>query len=179
MEKLRFIITKEGFRVDEDVYTEKEIKNIAENFAKTPYETLYAMSFQKCPDCFDTAGLFLHQLAEGFAEELTHISGLELSRESTELVPGEDRIEILLNSVPFVLGAEYVTRTWIKRQYRKLLEIFKKQISVYNGKVSLYFAEKRQEHRLKTTYQTFGRCLIFSTRDCLEASRNLSAFAVD
>ena len=96
MEKLRFLITKEGFRVDENVYTEKEAKN----------ETLYALAFHKCPDCFYASGLFLHQLAEGFAEELTHISGLELSRESTELVPGEDRIEILLNSVPFVLGAE-------------------------------------------------------------------------
>lgn len=106
MEKLRFIITKDGFRVDEDVYTEKEPKNLAENFAKAPYETLYALAFQQCPDFFDASGLFLHQLAEGFAEELTHISGLELSRENTELVPGEDRIEILLNSVPFVLGAE-------------------------------------------------------------------------
>ena len=44
MEKLRFIITKEGFRVDEDVYTEKEPKNLAENFAKAPYETLYALA---------------------------------------------------------------------------------------------------------------------------------------
>lgn len=145
MEKLRLIITKEGFRVDEDVYTEKEPKNLAENFAKAPYETLYELAFQKCPDCFDTAGLFLHQLAERFGEELTHISGLELSRENTELAPCEESIEILLNSVPFVLGAEYVTRTWIKRQYRKLLEIFKKQISVYNGKVSLYLAEKSQK----------------------------------
>lgn len=106
MEKLRFIITKEGFRVDEVVYSEKEIKNIAENFTKAPDETQYALAFQQCHDCFDGSGLFLHQLAEGFAEELTHISGLELSRENTELVPCEDRIEILLNSVPFVLGAE-------------------------------------------------------------------------
>lgn len=109
MEKLRFIITKEGFRVDEDVCTEKEPKKPAENFAKAPYETLYEMSFQKCPDFLDAAGLFLHQLAEDFAEELTHISGLELSRENTELLPSEDKIESLLNSVPFVLGAEYVT----------------------------------------------------------------------
>lgn len=145
MEKLRFIITKVGFRVDEDVYTEKEPKNLAENFAKAPYETLYEMSFQKCPDCFDTAGLFLHQLSERFGEELTHISGLELSRENTELAPCEEIIEILLNSVPFAFGAENVTGTWIKRQYRKLLAVFKKQISAYQGKVSLYLAEKSQK----------------------------------
>ncbi|MGN0502986.1 MAG: DEAD/DEAH box helicase [Ruminococcus sp.] len=145
MEKLRFLITKEGFRVDEVVYSEKEIKNMAEDFAKVPYETLYELAFQKCPDYFDTAGLFLHQLAEGFVEELTRISGLELSRENTELTPCGDRIEILLNSVPFAFGTENVTRTWIKRQYRKLLAVFKKQISAYQGKVSLYLAEKSQK----------------------------------
>ena len=57
MEKLRFIITKEGFRVDEVVYSEKEIKNIAENFTKAPDETQYALAFQQCHDCFDGSGL--------------------------------------------------------------------------------------------------------------------------
>lgn len=49
MEKLRFLITKEGFRVDENAYTEKEPKNLAENFAKAPYETLYALVFRNAP----------------------------------------------------------------------------------------------------------------------------------
>lgn len=144
MEKLHFIITKEGFRIDEVVYTKKELKETVQDFSKAPYETLYALAFSKCPDYFDASGLFLFQLAESFVEELSHISGLELSRENTELTPSEDSVEILLNSVPFVLGSENVTRTWIKRQYRKLLAVFKKQISVYQGKVSLYFAEKSQ-----------------------------------
>lgn len=84
-------------------------------------------------------------MAESFAETLVNTSGLELSREKTELVPGEETIELLLDSVPFVLGAEFVTRTWVKRQYRKLLAVFAKQIKGYSGKVSLYFAEKNQK----------------------------------
>ncbi|MBQ1454117.1 MAG: DEAD/DEAH box helicase family protein, partial [Ruminococcus sp.] len=84
-------------------------------------------------------------MAESFTGALVNTSGLELSREKTELVPNEETIEILLDSVPFVLGAEFVTRAWLKRQYRKLLTVFAKQIKSYPGKVSLYFAEKSQK----------------------------------
>ena len=145
MEKLRFILTKEGFRADDVVYAEKDPVKWFEKFTKSPYETLYELSFRERPDCFDAAGIFLFQIAEQFTAELTAVSGLELSREKTELAPNDETIEILLDSVPFALGAEFVTRTWIKRQYRKLLAVFAKQIKTYKGKVSLYFAEKSQK----------------------------------
>ena len=145
MEKIQFLLTKEGFRVDDVVYVEKEPQRYAEKFSKSPYETLYGLAFRERPECFDVAGVFLYQVAESFSEALVNTSGLELSREKTELVPNEEIIEILLDSVPFVLGAEYVTRAWIKRQYRRLLAVFAKQIKSYPGKVSLYFAEKSQK----------------------------------
>ena len=118
MDKVRFIITKEGFRVDDAVSAEREVQSWTEQFEKTPYEALYSLAFRERPDCFDAAGIFLCQLAERFGGELTSVSGLELSRANTELAPSEESIEILLNSVPFMLGAEFVTKTWIKRQYR-------------------------------------------------------------
>ena len=145
MEKLRFIITKDGFRIDEAFYTEKKLSEYAEQFTKAPYDALYELAFRERPECFDAAGVYLCQLAERFTEELTAVSGLELSREKTELVPSEESIDILLCSVPFMLGAEFVTRTWIKRQYRRLLAVFCKQIKAYLGKVSLYFAEKSRK----------------------------------
>ena len=145
MEKIQFLLTKDGFRVDDMLYAEKEVQAYASGFARAPYETLYELAFRERPDCFDAAGIFLFQVAESFAEALVNTSGLELSREKTELVPQEETIELLLNSVPFVLGAEFVTRTWVKRQYRKLLAVFAKQIKGYSGKVSLYFAEKNQK----------------------------------
>ncbi|MEE1047246.1 MAG: hypothetical protein U0M60_07455, partial [Clostridia bacterium] len=109
MEKIQFLLTKEGFRVDDVVYVEKEPQRYAEKFSKSPYETLYGLAFRERPECFDVAGVFLYQVAESFSEALVNTSGLELSREKTELVPNEEIIEILLDSVPFVLGAEYVT----------------------------------------------------------------------
>ncbi len=145
MEKIQFLLTKDGFRVDDMLYAEKEVQAYASGFARAPYETLYELAFRELPECFDAAGVFLFQVAESFVEMLVNTSGLELSREKTELVPKEETIELLLDSVPFVLGAEFVTRTWIKRQYRKLLAVFSKQIKSYSGRVSLYFAEKNQK----------------------------------
>ena len=145
MEKLQFLLTKDGFRIDDILYAEKETRAFAGDFAKAPYEALYEQAFRERPECFDAAGVFLFQVAESFAEALVNTSGLELSREKTELVPREETIELLLDSAPFVLGAEFVTRTWVKRQYRKLLAVFAKQIKGYSGKVSLYFAEKNQK----------------------------------
>ncbi len=145
MEKIQFLLTKDGFRVDDMLYAEKEVQAYASGFVRAPYETLYELAFRERPECFDAAGVFLFQVAESFVEMLVNTSGLELSREKTELVPKEETIELLLDSVPFVLGAEFVTRTWIKRQYRKLLAVFSKQIKSYTGRVSLYFAEKNQK----------------------------------
>lgn len=145
MERLQFLLTKDGFRVDDMLYAEKETQALAGDFAKAPYKALYELAFRERPECFDAAGVFLFQVAESFVEALVNTSGLELSREKTELVPREETIELLLDSVPFVLGAEFVTRTWVKRQYRKLLAVFAKQIKGYSGKVSLYFAEKNQK----------------------------------
>lgn len=145
MERLQFLLTKDGFRVDDMLYAEKETQALAGDFAKVPYEALYELAFRERPECFDAAGVFLFQVAESFVEALVNTSGLELSREKTELVPREETIELLLDSVPFVLGAEFVTRTWVKRQYRKLLAVFAKQIKGCSGKVSLYFAEKNQK----------------------------------
>ena len=145
MEKLQFLLTKDGFRVDDMLYAGKETQTLAGDFTKAPYEALYELAFRERPECFDAAGVFLFQVAESFVEMLVNTSGMELSREKTELVPREETIELLLDSVPFVLGAEFVTRTWVKRQYRKLLAVFAKQIKGYSGKVSLYFAEKNQK----------------------------------
>lgn len=146
MDKLSFLITKQGFRVDEAVTaTGTECKRWKSLFDGAPYSTLYELAFQPRPSCFDAAGSFLCQLAERFADELFSLPELELSRENTVLAPGEESIEILLNSVPFVLGAEFVTKSWLKRQYKKLLAIFQSEIKDYPGKVALYLSEKSQK----------------------------------
>ena len=61
MEKLQFLLTKDGFRVDDMLYAEKEVQAYASGFARAPYETLYELAFRELPECFDAAGVFLFQ----------------------------------------------------------------------------------------------------------------------
>ena len=146
MEKLSFMITKTGFRLDNTaVVTGEEAGRWKAAFSDKPYETLYRLAFQERPACFDAAGVFLVQVAERFAEELFATPGLELSRENTVLSLGEESAEILLSSIPFVLGAEHVTKAWLRKQYKKLLDVFQAEIKAYPGKVSLYLSEKSQK----------------------------------
>ena len=143
MDKINFIITKDSFRVDNAAHGETNEKT--EKFLKAPYEMFYELAFSARPDYLDTAGDYIFRLAEMFIEKLSAISGIELSREKTEFVPDDETLETLLGSVPFAIGAEFVTKTWVKRQFRCFLDIFKKEIKAYKGKVSLYFAEKNSK----------------------------------
>ena len=59
MEKLQFLLTKDGFRIDDMLYAEKETRAFAGDFAKAPYEALYELAFRERPECFDAAGVFL------------------------------------------------------------------------------------------------------------------------
>lgn len=146
MEKLCFILTKSGFRVDDAVTVSAEqVCRWKIDFADAPYETLYEMAFQERPSCFDAAGAFLCQMAEQFASDLSVVPGVEFSREKTEIAPSEEGMSRLLESVPFVLGSENVTEVWIRKQYRKLRDVFRRQIAAYPERVSLYFAEKSQK----------------------------------
>ena len=145
MDRLAFIITATGFRVDDAVIiTGKAASEWKNRFEEQPYETLYRMGFEERPACLDASGVFLCRLAERFAEELAAVSGIELSRESTVIEPTEDSLEIILNSVPFVLGSENVTGDWIKTQYARLNRVFRREIAAYSGKVSVYLSEKSQ-----------------------------------
>ena len=146
MEQLSFLLTKTGFTIDEAaVSSGDELTRWKAAFTEAPYETLYALAFQERPACFDASGAFLFRLSEGFAEELAATPGLELTREKTEVLPGEGSLELLLDSVPFVLGAEFVTKAWIRHQYKELQKVFRNEIRHYSGKVSLYLSEKSQK----------------------------------
>ena len=142
MNKIHFIFTKDSFTLDKADDIAEQLCTISEKCDKEPYKTFYDMSFKERPDYLDTVSSYIFRLAEMFIEELSSTAGIELSREKTILAPSDDTIEILLGSVPFAIGAEYINKAWIKRQYKRFLNIFRNEISDYDGKVSLYFADK-------------------------------------
>ncbi len=50
-----------------------------------------------------------------------------------------------MEAVPFVIGAEYVTKEWIKSVFSKLNDIFAEEIAGYEGTVEMYLTEKNQK----------------------------------
>ena len=85
MDKISFIITKDSFRIDNAV--QNNHSDIADEFSTAPYQTFYRLVFSARPDYLDAAGSYIFRLAETFTEDLAAVSGIELSREKTELIP--------------------------------------------------------------------------------------------
>lgn len=148
-EILRFLFTADGFCMDdrEEVTCEKA-QHWKERFEKDCFYAVYQLGFVEKPDVFEAAGGFLYQLSEQFFRLLTNKPDIELTREKACVEPDEETIELLLNSVPFTLGSEYVTEQWLRNFFDRLSMIFSQEISRYEGTVALYLAEKSQHLRV-------------------------------
>lgn len=146
--QLHFRFTEKSFLVDEqnEEFTD-EILSWKEKFEGDKWKALYDIGFEEKPVWLDVTGRFLYQVADRFQFELTRQPDLELARENIELIPDADTLETLLNSVPFTLGAEYVTSEWLKEAFSHLKMFFAEEISAYNGTVALYLAGKSQNLR--------------------------------
>lgn len=148
-ERLHFLFTENGFQLDEQngEYTEG-LLSWKERFEADQWEAVYALGFEEKPPWLDAAGGFLYQVANSFQRQLTRQPDLEVAREHVEVVLEEDVAERLLNSVPFTLGAEYVTAKWLQKAFGCLCAVFSKDISEYEGTVALYLAERSQHLRV-------------------------------
>lgn len=113
-------------------------------FEADKYHALYQMGFEEKREHLTATEGFLRLLSDTFLKRLTSLPELELAREKVELkVPAED-VETLLKAVPFAIGAEYINAKWIDAVFRRLLEIYRREITLYSGTVEMYLTEKNQ-----------------------------------
>lgn len=143
--KLSFLYTPDGFRPDISsevaIQGKDEIKKWTGALA---YHSLYQLGISgKAEDLSASAG-FLYQVAAKFFTQLTDLPELELARENAKVSLSDEVSEELLSAVPFVIGAEHVTKGWIRDVFGKLNEIFAEEISAYDGTVEMYLTEKNQ-----------------------------------
>lgn len=149
VERLNFLFTEEGFKLDEQNVTYlDEILPWKEQFEQSRYLALYNLGFEEKPKWLGVAGDFLYQVADRFLLQLTRQPELELLREQVTIAVEEETAEGLLRSVPFTLGSEYITMNWIQKMFEQLLHIFQGEIAGYKGTVALYLAEKSQHLRV-------------------------------
>lgn len=142
---LHFIFTENSFYIEGSRNATENNISIWENrFEENRFDALYRLGFVERPSEFDAAGGFLYQLANLFFQTLTRYPDIEFIREDVQIVPDEEILQRLLNSVPFTIGSEFITESWIRFLFEKLNGIFVNEIKNYDGTVAFYLAEKSQ-----------------------------------
>ena len=146
---LRFIFHPKGFRLDIPEEGPKATKtDLYKRFEKDRYAALYQMGLEERPEGLDPSAAFLYLVSDAFFKSLTGQAGLELMREKAEVIIDEETYLRIENAVPFVIGSEHITRSWIDDIFVKLQEIFSMEITAYQGTVEMYLTEKSQRLRV-------------------------------
>lgn len=145
-EHLHFLLKEDGFRLDmPDAEYGEEIVPWRDRFAQDRWKALYDLGFQEKPAWLDVAGGFLYRVSECFQGMLVRQPDLEVSREQTTIEPDELILARLMDSVPFVLGSEYVGETWIRSAFEHLRVVFADELAAFDGTVAMYLAGKSQK----------------------------------
>lgn len=140
MENLNFIFTEDGIKLDYVDLTDDEIKNLKANL----FEIIYNFAFYEKP-LENESSRFLQLISKFLVKEILNIPGLELVRENIEIDTEKLNVDYILDNKPMCLGNEYVNEMWIKSILKKLMSIYKKEISTYRGTVDLYFTNKNNK----------------------------------
>ena len=143
-EDLQFIFTENDFYPDIRRKDTIEEGSLRQRFEKDRYGALYQMGFEENMVNPSPSAVFVRQVADTFFRLLTSLPELELVRENALPVLTEEELDALQKSVPFVIGAEYITKEWFQCVFERLTAIFAEEIRQYNGTVEMYLTEKNQ-----------------------------------
>ena len=161
---LDFIFTADGFYVDETADGTAITSTWRTRFIENKYKALYDLGFENADNADNSehsehsehsaSFSFLKLLADRFVEFLVTMPELELKQlgsfSDSSASAKNISCESLLNSVPFVVGSEFITETWIQNIFKQLISVFKQEIADYtatksNGSVAQYLSSKRQD----------------------------------
>lgn len=117
-------------------------EKLYQNLLTAPYETLYGFCFSPLTAELSESLLFLSHISRIFIETTLRDSDLEISRRAG--TPDGRILLELLHEVPFAVGVEYVSITWIGDVWAKLSERFDADIALCpeNQTVSDYIKSK-------------------------------------
>ena len=145
---LELILTPDGFTPEPLFEQSLEENTLLAQFRADRWEALYRLGLGERPESMSLSAQYLHTVAEAFFRALTSLPELELLREKARAPLSDEETARLLQSVPFVIGAEYVDRAWLERLFDRLSRVFAREIEAYTGTVAFYLAEQSQRLRV-------------------------------
>ncbi|MCD8029022.1 MAG: hypothetical protein LUF02_10305 [Erysipelotrichaceae bacterium] len=146
LSNLQFIITEKSFIVDTTYQVDNnKVLKLQKEFLEDKYQALYYFGFRDNLSKLSMSSHYLYMISNSFIKELTNQPQLEIARENIDLEIHGDTYDYLLDSIPFIVGNEYINRDWLDHIFIKLTEVFSREIKDYNGSVQFYITEKSQD----------------------------------
>ncbi len=140
---LDFIFTETGFYPD--VHSGEDNSLAKEWLRDSGIPALFDLGTRTDVKPVTPTAAFLRQVARAFFRALTDLPELELAREKAQPQLDEMSAQRLLDTVPFALGTEHISKGWLDRVFEALQGIYASEISGYDGSVKMYLAEKSQD----------------------------------
>lgn len=150
--KLTAYYKPEGFIVDLAEADSVKIKDNNPNnqepedwkrqFDDNKYIALYHLGFITRKEWFSPQIEFLYSIADKVLQKLSRQPDVELSRDIIQVELSEEECIDFINKVPFAVGMEFVTVSWLHMIWDRLIEVFRTEISEFSGSVAMYFTER-------------------------------------
>src|SRR6056297_968503 len=141
--QLNAYFTYEGFTVGEaDPEAQDEIREWSGLFEADRYGALFHLGFSTKGKWLSPPLEYLYGIAEGLIRKISQHPELELERESIRVDLHDEEVGLLKEVLPFAIGMEYVDDVWIRRLWKDLLAVFRREIKAYDGTVARYFSEQ-------------------------------------
>ncbi|MCL1975949.1 MAG: DEAD/DEAH box helicase [Firmicutes bacterium] len=132
------IFNPQGLTLDMAETTQKSYINEAllADFKEAPYKTLLYFGFEVQHPQMSVSLTYLHGLCQSFVRNLSHNPDIEISKTST--MPDTTIFLEMLHSVPFAVGVEFVSISWLKNLWIELSNSFEQEISLWEGTVASF-----------------------------------------
>lgn len=146
--------TQEGYFLDFEYLDKKKALNedlqeeLMQVFIADPYRLLYKLAFmEELEQMADSMGA-LQRMGQLFLETISCRPEVEFSRDETDFALDMERLSILREELPFLLGQEHLNDTWFLELHQGLLRIFREEIAEYEGTVSQYLSSQNEQVHL-------------------------------
>jgi non-specific serine/threonine protein kinase len=133
------IFTETGFILDVDSTKNKNPyinDRLLTGFNEDPYKALLYFGFEGKAPNMSPSLMYIHGISSLFVQNLSKNPDLEITRSAKEMT--EDESALLLQNMPYAIGSEFVTGSWLKNLWGNLAKALKSELAGFEGSASEY-----------------------------------------